>query len=90
MVATSVLTLLLTAELPLAVRFRTLPLTWPTDELSVTLPWLALRVTLPVPAAMLPVPERLPVARVMATSPLLVTTSVPTSSRALASLTVRD
>ena len=48
---------------------------------------MALRLTLPVPATTLPVPERLPETRVMATSPLLVVTLVP-RARLLASLTV--
>ena len=38
---------------------------------------------------MLPEPLRLPVARLMEMSPLLVTTFVPTASRAFCSLTVR-
>ena len=74
MLATSVLTLLLTAELPLAVTFSTLPATWPAELLSVTLPWLTLSVTLPKPATMLPAPERLPCRTSMRMSPLLVET----------------
>ena len=48
---------------------------------------MALRLTLPVPATMLPVPERLPVASVIEMVPLLVVTLVP-RARLLASLTV--
>ena len=52
------------------------------------MPWLVLSETLPVPATMLPAPFKLPVARLIEMSPLLVVTLVPTASRLLASLMV--
>ena len=90
MFAFRVLTSVLTNTDPLAVRFRTLPVTWPTDVLRVTEPWLAFSVTLPEPATMLPLPKRLPAARLIEMSPLLVATLLPTSRSALTSLAAND
>ena len=87
--AVRLLTLLLSAVLFCAVTLRTLPTIWLEEVLRVIPPWLALRVTLPVPAMMLPEPMRLPVAKLMEMSPLLVATLVPTASRVFCSLTVR-
>ena len=85
----SLLTLLLRAVLFCTLTLRTLPTIWLEEVLRVIPPWLALRVTLPVPAMMLPEPMRLPVAKLMEMSPLLVATLVPTASRVFCSLTVR-
>ena len=87
--ATSDCTVVFSALVLRAVTFSTLPETWPSAALSVMLPLLAFSVTLPVPARMLPEPIRLPVARLIDTSPLFVATSDPTISRALASFTIR-
>ena len=90
MLAMTVLTFVLTNAGPLAVRLKTLPLTWPAEVLRVTEPWLALIATLPEPARMLPLPKRLPLARLIEISPLLVAMLVPTSRRALTSLAAND
>ena len=86
----SLLTLLLSAVLLFALTLRTLPTIWLEEVLRVIPPWLALRVTLAEPAMMLPEPLRLPVARLMEMSPLLVATLVPTARSELASLIVSD
>ena len=90
MLATTVFTFVFTAVLFWAVTFSTLPVIWPADVLSVMLPWLALSEMLAEPAWMLPVPVRLPVARLIEMLPLLVATFVPTARSELASLIVSD